>query len=146
MSKATAIDIDKVAREAAKPEFQYMDPSELPGIPVFWSLIVEPRPPKERVGMFYVPEDSRKADQIQCTVGRILAMGSLCLQAKTTGGLDLAKEVVRLQVGDEVLFQRHSGQRVNILRASGEERTIIAMSDSEILWKVTDNSRIRFFL
>lgn len=146
MAKSQAIDIDRLAREAAKPEFTYMNPSELPIEAGFWNLIIEPRPPKEKVGSIVLAEDTKAADKIQCTVGRIQAIGSLCFKAKTAGGLELEQERIKFKVGDEVLFQRHTGQKIRVLRPSGEERVVVCMSDTEILCLVTDSDRIKFYL
>lgn len=141
-----AIDIDRIARDASKPSFEYMKPEELPFTPVHWNIIVEPRPPVEKVGSIVIAEDTKQADKINCTVGRILAIGSLCFKGKTEGGLSLETEAHKFEVGQEVLFQRHTGQKIRTIRPNGEERTLVCLSDTEILLVVTDSSRIKFYL
>lgn len=115
----------------------------LPLQPLLWHLLIEPLPPQETTsGGIVIPTDTKEAEKIMITVGKVVAMGSLSFTGKTSSGVSLADEVEKPQIGDHVLFQRYTGQAV-ILR---DGRRFIVLQDSEVLAKVSDPSQLRFHI
>lgn len=125
-----------------------LTPEDLPLAPLFWSIVVEPLIPKKKTESgLYLADEARKVEKIQNTVGRVLYVGALSFKGKTSSGLELASDplVGQIQVGTYVLFARYTGQEVKFTK-DGHDRTIIILSDTELLSVVTNPSVIRFWL
>lgn len=121
---------------------------DIPLRPMFWSIVVEPLIPKKKTESgLYIADEAQKVEKIQNTIGRVLVVGDLAFKGKTESGLHLAadKYAADLKEGDYVLFARYTGQTVNF-RKDGHDRTIILLSDTELLAVVDDPSVIRFWL
>ena len=130
------------------PSVEPLTAADLPVLPMFWMVIVEPLLPKTiSDGGIHLAEESQKVEQIQCTIGRILALGDLAFKGKTTAGLALSdcSRAAALKAGDHVLFARYTGQTIKI-RRKDRERMIIILSDSEILGVVSKPEHIRFWI
>ena len=124
-------------------------PEDVPITPLFWSLIVEPLQPKQRTKSgLYVPEEAQKVEKIQCTIGRVLVVGSQCFKGKTSSGIVLGEDplVQSIQPGAYVLFARYTGQQIKLRAPSGDDRLVILLSDTELLGVVSDPDRIRFWI
>ena len=141
------IDVEKMIKDATR-DFVPLTKADIPIKPLFYSMIVEPLPPKQQsAGGLIIAEQAQEVEAIQNTVGIVLAIGSLAFKAKTAGGLDFSEEAIKIKEGDYVLFQRYTGQKVKIKHpGTNEDRTIIILSDSELMGVVTDPDRIRFWL
>lgn len=124
-------------------------PEDIPIAPLFWSLIVEPLEPKQRTaGGLYLAEQSKEVEKIQCTIGRVLRVGSQCFKGKTSSGIVLADDplVQSLKPGDYVLFARYTGQQIKLRQPVGDDRLVIVLSDTELLGVVSEPERIRFWI
>lgn len=121
---------------------------DLPLVPMFWHIIVEPLVPKKQTQSGLIISDgARKVEQIQNTVGRVLIVGPLAFGGTTSSGLQLSRDdnARNLKAGDYVLFARYTGQEVKFTKEN-HDRTIIILSDTELLALVRDPSVIRFWI
>jgi co-chaperonin GroES (HSP10) len=141
------IDVEKMIKDATT-EFVPLTKDQLPIKPLFYSIIVEPLPPKQQSeGGLIIAQQAQEVEAIQNTVGIVLAIGSLAFKSKTAGGLDLEREEIKIAEGDYVIFQRYTGQKVKLKPSSGsEDRTVIILSDTELMGVVSDPDKIRFWL
>ena len=115
----------------------------LPLRAILWYLIVEPlKPPDRTEGGIYLADDAKEAEEIMITVGKIVALGSLCFTGRTMSGLCLADETDKPKLGDYVLYQRYTGQKLKFR----DGRTVILMQDHELLAKVDDPSNLRYHI
>lgn len=140
---------NKFLEEALAVSQQPLRAEDVPITPLFWSLIVEPlQPKKQTAGGLYISQGAQDVEKIQCTVGRILKIGSQCFKGKTSSGIVLSDDplVQNLKVGDCVLFARYTGQQVKLRQPVGDDRLVIVLSDTELLGVVADPDHIRFWI
>ena len=79
--------------------------------PILWHLIVEPvDPPEKSEGGIALPDEVVEANEMMAFVGKVVALGSLAYKAKPREGLDYTTEPNKPQVGDYIVYGRHSGQ------------------------------------
>lgn len=71
--------------------------------PVGHRVLIEPVEIQKQRGAIIIPDDVKESEQIAQVVGTVLAFGKDCWDDK--------KEPF-CQVGDRVLYQRHSGMRL----------------------------------
>lgn len=111
--------------------------------PLLWRVIIEPwEPPRKTAGGIELPEEAIVTQRNMTTVGRIVAMGSLCYKTKTASGLSLADEETKPGTGDWVLFGTYAGQRVRM--KSGKHYVVI--NDDEILGVVDSPEDFHFYV
>lgn len=97
--------------------------------PILWHLMVEPiEPPKETAGGIALPDETVEANERMAFVGKVLALGSLAYKSTPQPGMDFSAEPNKPQVGDYIVFGRHSGQRVEF--RSG--RAIVFLNDTDV--------------
>jgi co-chaperonin GroES (HSP10) len=122
--------------------------ADLPVLPMFWNVIVEPlMPPEKTKGGILLSEETQEVERIQCTIGRVLAIGDLAFKGKTSSGIALGEcpRAAALKAGQFVLFAKHTGQKIKI-RKGDRQRLIILLSDSELLGIVSKPEMIRFWI
>lgn len=128
------------------PKNTRMSHLDLPVRPMFWQIIIQPIEPPTQIGSILIDEKSQEVEQIQTTIGHVLAIGSLAFKGKTAGGVALNEEELIIQVGDCVLFSRYSGQKIKVKNRKGDEKLIIMLNDSDLMGVVSNPERIRFWL
>ena len=146
MPQLTNRDITRMAEEA--DDLPPLTPEDLPLAPLFWSIVVERLVPKKvSEGGIYFSEESQKVEKIQNTIGRVLWLGDLAFKGTTASGIKLGDDsrVRKLRAGDYVLFARYTGQEVKFVKDK-RDRTIIILSDTELLAVVSDPNVIRFWI
>lgn len=98
--------------------------------PILWRLTVEPiEPVKQSEGGIELPPEVLDAIEKMAFVGKVLALGSLAYKAKPREGLDYQLETHAPQVGDYVVYGRHSGQRVE----NRNGRLTVILNDTDVL-------------
>lgn len=121
-----------------KPVYE-LDPPE----PATFYIIVRPKPPKQQIGSILTAKRTRNAELAVCTVGQIVAMGSLAFKAGTPD-MDPTKDPVaqKIKVGTWVQFRQHGGQKLKIRKEHDNDlggldeqldEHLITMSDSDVL-------------
>lgn len=121
---------------------------DVPLVPLFWHVLVEPLAPKNKTASgLYISDDAQRVEKIQNTVGRVLAVGQLAFQGRAASGLCLGDDnkARDLKSGDYVLFARYTGQTVTF-KVDGDDRAVILISDTELLAVVTNPEKIRFWI
>jgi co-chaperonin GroES (HSP10) len=145
----TSQDIDRIARKAQQQKQDEENPltaDDIPVTPLGWMLLVVPLEAKQETeGGIIIADQAREVEEIQNTIGQVVKMGSLCYTGTTESGIKLANEERKVEVGDYVLFARYTGQKVKI-RYGAKDRTVILLSDTDILAHVTDPDKIRHWL
>ncbi len=115
----------------------------LPLRAILWYVMIEPvEPPEETSGGIVIASSAREAEEIMITVGKIVQLGSLCFTGRTSSGLCLADETDKPKVGDYVLYQRYTGQRIKFR----DGRQVLLLQDHELLAKVDDPSNLRYHI
>jgi co-chaperonin GroES (HSP10) len=111
--------------------------------PMFWHVLIEPMRAKQKVGSIYVANETQRVEEIQTTIGRLVAMGPTAFTGKTNSGNELAKGIDRdTLIGSWVMYQKHTGQEIKL--RSGHR--LILMNDSELLAFVNDPEDFRHWL
>lgn len=103
---------------------------EIPGNVILWRVLVEPIEPPRSAGALALAEDTRNAEKILTSVGKIVQLGSMAFRSKTNAGLLLSEEPHKPEVGDYVLFEQYAGQEIGF---RGTKRTLRVLNDTEIL-------------
>lgn len=121
---------------------------ELPLTAVSWFLIVEPLEPKEETaGGLVIARETKEAEEAIMTVGQILQLGSLCFTGVTKSGISLGDQNPKPKVGDYVMYQRYTGQRITVRREGGAiDRDLLIIKDSEIIAIVDRPDDLRFII
>lgn len=97
---------------------------------VLWRLLVEPLKAKEKTeGGILLPTDTAEADKIATCVGKVLQVGHLAYKSKPRPGLDYEADPAIPQVGEYVIYARHSGQKVKYR----DGREIVVLNDTDVL-------------
>jgi len=151
MATNKAIDIDRVARralkEVAKPPDLLKD--GFPFDPGWVNLVVEAIPPRTMSdGGIEVVEDSQTAEEIQCTVARVLKAGPAAMEGVTAAGIKLCNfhkdiQTVEQLIGKYVIFQLHTGQ-VLTLRKTGQKIRVLKVTD--LLGVTADPQAWKFYI
>lgn len=144
--KSVKIDIDRLAREAAKPVVDYkLDPNDLPFIPGLWNIVIEPLAPKKvSAGGIQLANETQEAQEILTAMGQIIAVGPLAFSGKTETGMDTSQCVCdpetqalrSYRVGDWVAYMRYTGHTMTLAREltkSERPKSLIILTVSELL-------------
>ena len=151
MASNSKIDIDRVARTAlrevaAKPDLLK---DGFPFDPGWVNLVVEAIPPRTTSdGGIEIVEDSMAAEEIQCTVARVLKCGPAAMEGVTASGIKLCNfhkdiQTIEQLIGKYVIFQLHCGQ-VLTLRKTGQKIRVIKVTD--LLGVTPDPQAWRFYI
>lgn len=130
------IDIDRIARGAMRAVAMKPDllKDGFPFDPGWVNLVVEEIPPRTTSdGGIEVVEESMTAEQIQCTVARVLKCGPAAMEGVTSSGIKLCnfhKDVQTIEqlIGKYVVYQMHCGQ-ILTLRKSGQKIRVLKVTD-----------------
>lgn len=146
MNKPVRLDIDRIARDAAKPVSDYkLDPSDLPFVPGLWNIVIEPLAPKKvSSGGIELPNETQEAQEILTAIGQIIAVGPLAFEGMTESGMDTSKcvydpetkDVRAYQVGDWVGYMRYTGHQMTLSRdltKSQRPKSLLILTVSELL-------------
>lgn len=125
----------------AKPRV-LMSPADVPGEILFWRVLLEPYEARHE-GRIQTPEMIEQAEQVACSVGRILKLGSMAFKSRTSAGLNLADEPHLPKVGDYVKHQMYAGE---LIKLKGDNRKMRILNDTEIEMVITDPDQIRGYL
>jgi hypothetical protein len=129
--------------EAAEQELPDLDITQLPIKPMYWHVLVEPMRPKKKHGSLHLAPETQKVEEIQTTIGKIIAIGPTAFTGTTPAGNDLSKDIDRAQmIGAWVMWAKHTGQEIKL--RSGH--TLRLMDDSELLGVVKDPEEFRHWL
>lgn len=120
---------------------ELLKPEDLPMQVLFWRVVLEPYEARYE-GTIETPEMVKQAEDIACSVGRILQLGSMAFKSRTTAGLSLADEPKLPKVGDYVQHNLYAGELVKL---KGGKRVRI-LNDTEILTVLKDPEAIRGYL
>ncbi len=118
------------------PDFEN---ANLPLTPVgYYILLEERRAIQKTAGGILLAPETQDAQQYLCQIGKVVALGDLCYTHDAYQGRAWA------QLGDDVLFYKNSGIRID-LKSVREEEPIRyrLMKDNDILAVVTDPDRIK---
>jgi co-chaperonin GroES (HSP10) len=150
MSKAT-INIDKLARDAmrdTKAETDYVKhPEKLPVRPFIWQVVIEPKRPKETSdGGIVIARDAQKIQEVQTTIGVVVALGPLAFTGKSQSGADMSRFSEHLQkpkdlIGVAVLYQRYTGLNVHLKNG----RKLLVLDDTNLMCDVPLPDEILFY-
>jgi co-chaperonin GroES (HSP10) len=119
--------------------------SQLPMQPMFWHVLLEPARARSTIGsgVLYAAELSQQIEDIQTTIGRIVAIGPSAFTGKTNAGNFLGEDIDRSTiVGKWVMFAKHTGQEIRL--RSGHRLKL--MNDSELLAFVNDPEDFKHWL
>lgn len=143
-TQARDFNVDRLARKAIR-ETANPDPDLLtagfPFEPGWVNIVVEPVKPKTvSDGGLELVELSQEAEEIQCTIARVLKAGPASMAGVTAAGIPLKDFRPDIQtpedlVGKYVVYQQHSGQ-VLTLRKTGQKIRVLRVTD---LLGVTDD-------
>lgn len=125
-----------------KTERSLLTPEQVPGHAIFWRIVLAPYVAKHE-GLIQMPEIIEQAEQVACSLGRIIQLGFFAFKSKTAAGLDLALEPHIPTVGKYVLHEPYAGIRV---RLRGKNRTLRIINETDILMVVDDPEEIRGYL
>lgn len=150
----SAIDIDRLARQAQQAQQTeqaecVVDIAAVKLAATLWNIIVEPVTPKSQSeGGIILAEESRKVEEIQCCVGKVLYCGPSALEGKTASGIYLRAFAADIDkpsdlVGKFVLWERHTGQYVKLKRY---KKSVVIISAPEIRCVVGDPDEIEFWI
>jgi co-chaperonin GroES (HSP10) len=118
---------------------QDFENANLPLTPVGYYLLLEERRAIQKTagGILLAPE-TQDAQQYLCQIGKVVALGDLCYTH------DAYKGQAWAQLGDDVLFYKNSGIRIDLKAGRDEDPTRYRlMKDNDILAVVTDPDRIK---
>ena len=139
-------DAEMEARIAQAEQEEKLEPiklEDLPLKPMYWHVLIEPLRAKQKIGSLYLSEETKRVEEIQTTVGRIVAIGPCAFTGKTNAGNDLSLDIDRSTiVGKYVMYQKHVGQEIKL--RSGH--LLKLMDDSELLALVDDPDTFRHWL
>lgn len=119
-SPGPRIDMDRVARHAARPDAPEETDIDLianppPLTPALWNIFVHPLKPRAvSAGGIHIVQDAQTAEQISTSVAKVIAAGPLALQGKTEGGMDLSYFTDKIRtredlIGKYVMLRRNTG-------------------------------------
>lgn len=134
--RAALNQVNRTSREA-----ELLQQDELPGQILFWRIVIAPYVARYE-GAVQVAEVIEQAEQVACSLGRIVSIGHFAFKSKTVAGLDLAEEPSKPKVGDYVLHELYAGTTVKL--RGGKQLRII--NDTDILMVVKDPELIRGYL
>lgn len=103
-----------------------------------WRIVLEPYIPPQR-GMIARPAQVEDAERVLSKVGRVVMVGSMAYQSRTSSGLDLRDEPHKAEVGAYVLHEMYAGTEVHL--STGQ--TLRILTETEVLMVVKDPSIIR---
>lgn len=135
-----------VAEAKAQDAEEQLEPitlEQLPGNPMYWFILVEPMLPKKTHGVIHLSQETQKVEQIQCTIGRVVAIGPSAFTGKTPAGNDLSLDVDRADVvGQWFMYAKHVGQEIKLRTG----HRLILMEDSDLMMRVNDPEEFRHWL
>lgn len=109
----------------------------LPLEPVGYYLLLEERLAPKKAGLIELPQEAIEAQQYLTQVGKVVAMGKECYSHESFKGNRWA------ELGDDVMFYKNSGIRVDLKDDKGEVIRYRLMKDNDILAAVYDATRIK---
>jgi co-chaperonin GroES (HSP10) len=113
--------------------------ANLPLSPVGYFMLLEERRAitKTAGGILLAPE-TQDAQQYLCQIGKVVAMGEQCYTHDAFNGNAWAK------LGDDVLFHKHSGIRIDLKSDKHDEPIRYRLlKDNDLVAVVTDPDRIK---
>jgi co-chaperonin GroES (HSP10) len=120
-----------------------------PLIAAMWQIVVQPREAKTTYGdsAIALPPEVVRNQEITTNVGRVIECGPTALEGKTASGIELKRVTKDISTPEElqgkyVLYQKFTGQTVQVLGPSNTPVTLIILTATEILAIVPDPSRI----
>lgn len=139
----------------------YVEPgARMPLRVISWQILVEPWTPPKKVRGFYIPKEATQVQEIQTHVGRVLQVGKTAFTGKTESGVLLSDIDDHLTdpkqlVGQWVIYQRHTGQKLNLCRyikdgrklrlTKEDQKTLLILTDTEILALADDPFDYQFW-
>jgi co-chaperonin GroES (HSP10) len=103
-------------------------------IPANWRLLVKPRQPKRKTsGGILLPEEAVKAQKLTENLAQVIAVGPLAYQDDKFREHPKAPRHRDCEVGDWVLFNRHSGLTVDIRGDDGESVRYKFINDDDVI-------------
>lgn len=91
--------------------------------PLLSNYLVQVRRAKSKTkGGLYIPEEARKAEASNCTVGKVVAIGPLCFKDPKT--LEAWPEGASFKIGDYLQIPRFGGFRFAVKYRSTEDKTM----------------------
>lgn len=134
--RAALDQVNRVSRER-----QMLAPEQVPGRVLFWRIVLAPYE-AQYGGTIEIADQTRDAEKVACSVGRVLSIGHFAFRSKTAAGLNLSEEPNIPKVGDYVLHELYAGTTVKL--KGGKQIRII--NETEILMVLDDPDQIRGYL
>lgn len=148
------VNVDLAARRALQQAdaetVDLLKLDRLPVQPAGWNILVEPMTPKQTSeGGIMLVSESQMAEEVNTTVGRVIACGPTAMQGKTNSGIEIRDFTDDIQKpadlkGRYVIYQKHTGQDV-VLKKYGD-RKLKLLTVTELLAVVDDPDDLRFYL
>lgn len=123
--------------------------------PLGYRIVVRPKPAGDKRGSLFLAQRTKNAEMAVRTIGQIVAIGAQAWKAKTEA-LNFQDDPVAssMKVGDWVVYQHHSGQKLRLRPESGRpvlldddeapDSFLLLMSDTDILARLTEEQTEQF--
>lgn len=123
--------------------------------PVGWRILVKPQRAAEKTkGGIYLPGVSRDADEVLMNKGEVIAIGPDAFQGKPFLIFDYDDETDDfyetlaapwVEVGDWIIYNRHTGLKLEARTSTGEEKFHI-INDTDIVCKVANPEVVKSYV
>jgi co-chaperonin GroES (HSP10) len=138
--------IERLIREADKQAaLEPVDVTNLPMQPMFWHVLVEPMRASAKIGsgVLYQADESKRVEEIQTTIGRLVAIGPCAFTGKTNAGNFLGEGIEREKLINRwVMYAKHTGQEIKLRTG----HRLLLLNDSELLAFVENPEDFRHWL
>lgn len=140
------VDTAEIQKVEVKTKEQYIQehfPNVEPGAnPVGAQILVQLRTVKSKVGMIYLPDETKDFNNGNTQIGRVVKMGQIAFRNRETG--ELWTEGAWAQVGDIVVMPRWGGFRFEVPIPDTDDKAIFCVYD-DVNVKLIVNSNFEAF-
>lgn len=140
------VDLSEVKKVEPKTKEQYIQehfPDVEPGAnPVGAQILVQLRTVKSKVGMIYLPDETKDFNNGNTQIGRVVKVGQIAFRNRETG--ELWTEGAWAQVGDIVVMPRWGGFRFEVPIPDSDDKAIFCVYD-DVNVKLIVNSNFEAF-